>query len=355
LYKKINFITHYKNDSIFSSKQFGHYSSGYTKFKKEYEKKGFLVLENAEITNNTIVIFRDLPAYDWYKKKISGNFYILNIWETPYKSSDFIEDNWKLFDMVVSGNDQIKNNKHRYLNYFIDDEHKHLSSYLPYESRKLAVAICSNRYDGILAPRKGDGIRGLPIIQDIVPGYKNRIRKVFFEKTKSLYGMRRKFLNKNTTIFDLYGKYWDRDNLQTWIRHFMKFMPNQYDSKGEWTGSKFELLSRYRFGFAFENFKNKSGYISEKIIECFMAPCVPIYSGCENIFDYIPSDCFIYVDTKCSPKELYYLISNINKTKWENYIESINSYINSDRYANQFTSNAFYDRLNRIIEEILKK
>jgi alpha(1,3/1,4) fucosyltransferase len=39
--------------------------------------------------------------------------------------------------------------------------------------------------------------------------------------------------------------------------------------------------------------KNQNGYINEKIFDSFVARCVPIYYGADNITDYVPQDCFI--------------------------------------------------------------
>jgi len=55
------------------------------------------------------------------------------------------------------------------------------------------------------------------------------------------------------------------------------------------------LLQKYRFALVMENTK-KDGYITETIINAFLAGCVPIYYGTQEIFDIFNSQAFIYYD-----------------------------------------------------------
>jgi hypothetical protein len=58
---------------------------------------------------------------------------------------------------------------------------------------------------------------------------------------------------------------------------------------------KLDALRRYRFHIAIEN-ANFSHYFTEKISDCLIAGCYPIYYGCPNISDYIPEDSFSRID-----------------------------------------------------------
>jgi hypothetical protein len=48
------------------------------------------------------------------------------------------------------------------------------------------------------------------------------------------------------------------------------------------TGAKEEFLRRYKFNIAFEN-SSIPGYVTEKIVEPFLARCLPIYWGCPRV------------------------------------------------------------------------
>ena len=51
----------------------------------------------------------------------------------------------------------------------------------------------------------------------------------------------------------------------------------------------------YRFALVMEN-DNAPGYITEKILNAFLAGCIPIYYGTEEVFDVFNKDAFIYWD-----------------------------------------------------------
>lgn len=51
-------------------------------------------------------------------------------------------------------------------------------------------------------------------------------------------------------------------------------------------------LNDFRFSICVENTSQKN-YISEKFWDAVLINTVPIYIGCNNILDYVPSDCFI--------------------------------------------------------------
>jgi len=50
---------------------------------------------------------------------------------------------------------------------------------------------------------------------------------------------------------------------------------------------KRETVRRYRFGIAYEN-TAWPGYVTEKIIDCFVAGVVPVYLGAPDVSDYVP-------------------------------------------------------------------
>lgn len=55
------------------------------------------------------------------------------------------------------------------------------------------------------------------------------------------------------------------------------------------------LFSKYRFALVMENTK-QDGYITEKIINAFLAGCIPIYYGTLEIFDIFNPRAFVYYD-----------------------------------------------------------
>ena len=92
----------------------------------------------------------------------------------------------------------------------------------------------------------------------------------------------RYFTEATPSDFDLYGSGWSKEE-------FPSYRGGIYE---DWD-SKVATLSKYRFALCFENNASQPGYISEKILDCFCARCVPIYYGSKGIEKRIPRDCFI--------------------------------------------------------------
>lgn len=55
---------------------------------------------------------------------------------------------------------------------------------------------------------------------------------------------------------------------------------------------KIETLSQYKYALCFENV-SQPGYITEKIIDCFVAGTVPIYMGAPDIWKRVPDGAFL--------------------------------------------------------------
>jgi hypothetical protein len=134
--------------------------------------------------------------------------------------------------------------------------------------------------------------------------------------------------------FDLWGRGWQ-------IRSFPV-------AKGV-SSHKLKTYSNYKFALTFENCDNAVGYISEKILDAFMAGIVPVYWGAPNVADHIPQECFIDMRDFDSYAELYAYLKSMTYERYCQYLEAIDEFIRSDA-ANQFDSNQEVKDLLRLIE-----
>lgn len=89
----------------------------------------------------------------------------------------------------------------------------------------------------------------------------------------------------------LYGAGWDdmRGLPRPWAE---RLVTNQGVFNHGRCNNKLAILKEYRFSLCYENIA-MPGYITEKIIDCFVAGVVPIYRGAPDIRDYISPDAFI--------------------------------------------------------------
>jgi hypothetical protein len=87
-------------------------------------------------------------------------------------------------------------------------------------------------------------------------------------------------------------------------------MPNVPQVR-HWINNR-DAYSEYKFCIAMEN-SLKQHYLSEKIIMAFLAGCIPIYYGSNEVFDIFNKDAFIFYDPRDpvpALKKLQMLISN---------------------------------------------
>jgi hypothetical protein len=83
------------------------------------------------------------------------------------------------------------------------------------------------------------------------------------------------------------------------------------DSNRGW-GDNHKFFHSYRFALVMEN-RKENGYITEKIVNAFLAGAIPIYYGSEEVLDIFNENAFIYVDINDSQPGLdriAYLESN---------------------------------------------
>lgn len=75
--------------------------------------------------------------------------------------------------------------------------------------------------------------------------------------------------------------------------------------------NKPDYISRYKFSIAFEN-KKQEYYITEKIMECFMAGSIPIYYGSPNVASFFNPKAFINCADYKSFDEVIELVKQID-------------------------------------------
>jgi hypothetical protein len=75
--------------------------------------------------------------------------------------------------------------------------------------------------------------------------------------------------------------------------------------------NKIDVLRGYTFALCIENVR-WPGYVTEKIIDCFVAGTIPIYFGAPDIEKLIPSDAYIHLDNFSNWNDLLDYIQNMS-------------------------------------------
>jgi hypothetical protein len=155
------------------------------------------------------------------------------------------------------------------------------------------------------------------------------------------------FEKNNIEDFDLYGVGWDEFTSSNRYLRFIvkklrlsKILSSKFPRYKGKIQTKRDVLMKYKFSICYENAKDISGYITEKIFDCFLASCVPIYWGANNITEHIPDNCFIDKRNFKSYDELYRYIKNMSDVEYTDYLLNIDKFLNSKK-AYQFSSDFF--------------
>lgn len=211
---------------------------------------------------------------------------ILFLWEPPSViPENYVLENHKDFAKVITWNDSLVDNE-KYFKFFYPVIRPLITDIPNFESKKLCTLIACNKDSDF-----PDEL------------YSERRNLIYFYEKKS------------SGDFTLYGKWWP-NNLLTYAGSIDK---------------KVDTLKHFRFCYAYENIRNISGYITEKIFDCFQAGTVPIYWGAPNISSYIPNNCYISREDFANDTLLYCYLKSMNETTYQEYQQNIRLYLESEQ------------------------
>lgn len=286
--------------------------------KQELKKHGYdlSTQDINSIVDSEIVIYNEMPKILPCKNEIKKSYLML------FESELIRPDNWNLnkhkyFNKIFTWKDNIIDNKKYFKFNFAQQIADSLSKNLLVKE-KLCTLIAGNKK-----------------VNHPLELYSKRIEAIrWFEKN-------------NSSDFDFYGIGWNEYRIENKYINFLfkksrlskLFKPNFLSYKGK-IDSKKEVLEKYKFAICYENARDISGYITEKIFDCFFARCVPIYWGADNITKHIPKECFIDKREFDSYEKLYKYIKNMSDEEYMNYLGNIENFLNSVK-SYPFSSESF--------------
>jgi hypothetical protein len=144
--------------------------------------------------------------------------------------------------------------------------------------------------------------------------------------------------------FDLFGRGWS--DTSTLSRVEASAVARSY--RGEVpVFDKVETLSNYRFALCFEN-TAFPGYVTEKIFDCFVAGCIPIYLGAPNIEALVPAGSFIDARHFRDFAHLESFIRDLRPRVARDYITAATNFMGSEG-AEQFTQAHFVREVSGVL------
>lgn len=303
---------------------------------EQLRKMGHLAntIDSNDLKKFDAIVFVEFPGINnkYLKRLIKNGFknlYLIALESPIIKPENYNKENHKHFKKVFTFNDNLIDNK----KYFkINYSHKIPSNFdfSLNKKEKLCTIIAGNK-----------------VVKHPSELYTERIKAI------------RWFETNHPEDFDLYGNGWDEHNFQGRIlgvniarlnrlTFLAKILRPYYPSYKRTVKSKIETYKKYKFSICYENARDFSGYITEKIFDCFFGGCVPIYWGAKNITNRIPQNAFINKKKFQTYDALYSYIKNMPDKEYLNYLKSIEDFLKSGR-AHQFSAEYF---ANALIKEI---
>jgi hypothetical protein len=164
--------------------------------------------------------------------------------------------------------------------------------------------------------------------------------------------------------FGLFGRGWDKPSPaftapEKWARRIGRLKTQIYGYRPfpSYRGaidSKFEAYGHAKFGICYENTKDLPNYITEKLFDCLMEGCVPVYWGADNVLDFIPKDCFINRRDFASTADLHDFLVSMNELVYGQYQANIARFLAGSQIE-PFRAESFVNSVVSTITQDLEK
>lgn len=318
----------YQNNVLFDKKQTKIFArdNSFDKYHMLYDilkKNGYEIATNDinTIANSDVVIYQDLPKNLPYDSDIHKSYLIMN--ESPLiRPDNFNKDKHKYFNKIFTWNDTLVDNQ----KYFKFNYSFNIPKVIPkiYDKRKLCCLIVGNKYS-------------------------NHPNELYSERKKLI----RWFEENAPSDFYLFGVGWNEyrfkgmkllralNRIPFLTKLMFKYFGDYYPSYQGKIDNKYEAMQDFKFAICYENIKDISGYITEKMLDAMFAGCIPIYLGADNVTEHIPKNAFIDKRDFISYEELFSYIKNMDEVTYLNYLDNIEIFLRSkEGYKFSLESNA---------------
>ena len=222
----------------------------------------------------------------------------------------------------------------------------------PFSQRKGLLMCYSNRVSGFWAIRQ-PGLAGLPFFGRMLAGWKCPLSLVRELSSGDLYGERRAIAREAERyvpdFLDVFGPGWNGEQI-SWCPLYPNRPYRCWGANAK--ASKHELSAEYRFVMAYENFRGRRGYISEKIFDAFQAGSVPVHLGEERIAEFVPQEAFVDARNFRTRRELLAYLQSCPELEWGEMREAGQKFLRSAAFQS-FTDEAFAERLTDVLKNIL--
>lgn len=285
--------------------------------------------------------------------------FVLHTVESPVLApQSYVAANQKHFDFIVTLERDCAQ-KPGYFSYHLPNTVRLPRDGLPFARRRCAVMLNTNRVVGYFAMRQ-PGLAGLPGLGQLLSGWRIPMGNVLAPARGELYSWRRNLARAadvlGNEILQVFGAGWKGGQISWLPGYSNRPYGCSADLPRDATGTenheaKLELVGRYRFGIAVENYQGHLGYISEKVFDVMMAGAVPVYLGEERITDFLPCECFVDARDFRSHRDLLRYLRDCPESGWQAMREAGQKFLHSEK-VQLFTDEAFAERMVSLLPHV---
>jgi hypothetical protein len=277
---------------------------------------------------------------------------ILQVFESPAVGPHFfVPRNHCEFDAILTYDIRCCDDR-RYYHFLLPNTLSIPDEGLPFQARKTACMINTNRVEGYWAVRQR-GWEGLPVVGRFLGGWRLDFQQCFKPAAGELYSRRRAIARAADRmtggLLEVYGPGWNGEPI-SWCPLYPN-RPYSNRVEGAVTRDKKQILGGYRFSIATENYEGSRTWIGEKLFDCLCAGTVPVYLGDHNIQDWVAPECFVDIRRFRSDVALLNYLRDCPEEEWQRMREAGRRFLQSDRIR-PFTDEAFAERMVELLLRI---
>lgn len=359
----VPFYEHFLQNQLFqfTNTWTTHWQEGNVALAQESQRRGYTLAtwDQLPVEEADVVVFLDYPATRETVTQIAqrspGALRVLMLYETPLHNPHwFAQQNHALFDAILTYNPHLLDNQRYFQMHLPIGSPPEFQSELPFEARSPLVMINTNCYMGLRAsPLPWHWLNRRRALEKAgwhctwsagVSGERgdlNRARRRLARAAEQQWDK----------AVDIFGRGWEGRN-SGWYYRVFPDSPYQL-AKGPALQDKLQLLSRYRYTVAYENYEGDVGYISEKIFDALYAGTVPIYRGDRNIAKFVWPECFIDGRQFRNETELLNHVLRLPKQRWLEMRNAGRQYLNSHQIK-RFQAAQYVENILDTIESLIK-
>lgn len=166
-----------------------------------------------------------------------------------------------------------------------------------------------------------------------------RSKEIYKDRVEAIY-----YFSKRKD-FHLYGHGWE-NRIPGFSRAYHVAASKAFQGSIK-SDEKLKVMNQYKFSICFENCVFP-GYVTEKIFDCFLAACIPIYYGAPDIEDFVPANTYIDFRKFNNMQDLEDYLNSFTEFDAKKMLDAASVFLSSKDFDRHYTPNVVDDMLDKI-------